>query len=246
MARNRRLPEPECSRKPILRFPCPLSRGVGHGLPNAIPVAGHSTITPTARLAAGLQPNSSTFDGNPIPRPYLSPPARQSLGRPQPQPPRQPVDPRKRRFFRSQRSRRRNRSGNRSGQSSKSPEQTTVQKILSILTFGLLGKPAPRQSQKPARKPESSRPAPSTKAPAARTTPDESRGKRNATAPRSPRADSMWANLDYSTGEAETHGPFQGRRQRHSRGSRDESPDPAVEGFCLCLKWVPSTRPNGP
>lgn len=70
--------------------------------PTAIPVAGHSTITPTARLAAGLHPNSSTFDGNPIPRPYFSPPARQSLGRPQPQPPRQPVDPRKRRFFRSQ------------------------------------------------------------------------------------------------------------------------------------------------
>jgi hypothetical protein len=107
------------------------------------------------------------------------------------------------------RSRRRNRSGNRSGQSSKSPEQTTVQKILSILTFGLLGKPTPRQSQKPDRKPETSSPAPSSKAPAARTTPDDSRKtKRNRAEVTSGRL--YVGNLDYSTGEAELTDLFKG------------------------------------
>jgi hypothetical protein len=112
------------------------------------------------------------------------------------------------------RSRRRNRSGNRSGQP---PKQTTVQKILSILTFGLLGKPSAGQArksaqnpaQKPARKPETDKPAPSAKSTSARTTPDDSRKtKRNRAEVTSGRL--YVGNLDYSTGEAELTDLFKG------------------------------------
>ena len=116
------------------------------------------------------------------------------------------------------RSRRRNRSGNRSGQP---PEQTTAQKILSILTFGLLGKPSAGQSrksgqnaaqkpaQKPVRKPETDKPAPSAKSATARTTPDDSRKtKRNRAEVTSGRL--YVGNLDYSTGEAELTDLFKG------------------------------------
>lgn len=116
------------------------------------------------------------------------------------------------------RSRRRNRSGNRPGQP---PEPTTAQKILSILTFGLLGKPSAdpgkrsgkgsgqNGAQKPPRQPEPSKSRPATKSQGPRTTPDDSRKtKRNRAEVTSGRL--YVGNLDYSTGEAELTELFKG------------------------------------
>ncbi len=54
-------------------------------------VAGGSAPIPWTRPVAGLHPKSSTIDGKPIPKPSLSPPSRQSSGRPQPQSPRKAI-----------------------------------------------------------------------------------------------------------------------------------------------------------
>lgn len=104
------------------------------------------------------------------------------------------------------RSRSRNR--NRSGSKPKAPEQTTGQKILSILTFGLLGKPKPKSRQgnaaKSTRKPETAA-APRSRAP---KTESADKPKRNRTEVTSGRL--YVGNLDYSTGEAELEALFRG------------------------------------
>lgn len=107
------------------------------------------------------------------------------------------------------RSRNRNRSGSRSLQP---PKQTTGQKILSILTFGLLGKP----KAKPASQPKSSsRPAPAEKSsresakPQGRVAKEEpKKTKRNRAEVTSNRL--YVGNLDYATGEAELTDLFRG------------------------------------
>lgn len=103
------------------------------------------------------------------------------------------------------RSRSRNR--NRSGSKPKAPEQTTGQKILSILTFGLLGKPKPTTRQGNAAK---STRKPAAAAPKSRTPRTESadKPKRNRTEVTSGRL--YVGNLDYSTGEAELEALFRG------------------------------------
>jgi hypothetical protein len=107
------------------------------------------------------------------------------------------------------RSRNRNRSGSRSSQP---PKQTTGQKILSILTFGLLGKPKAK-SASPAK--SSTRPAPAAKAPRESSKPqgrvateEPKKTKRNRAEVTSNRL--YVGNLDYSTGEAELTDLFRG------------------------------------
>lgn len=108
------------------------------------------------------------------------------------------------------RSRRRNRSGSRSPQS---PKQTTGQKILSILTFGLFGKP--KAKAKTPAKTSSTRSAQPVKAnsetakPQGRVARDEpKKTKRNRAEVTSNRL--YVGNLDYSTGEAELTDLFRG------------------------------------
>ena len=108
------------------------------------------------------------------------------------------------------RSRRRSRSGSRSPQP---PKQTTGQKILSILTFGLLGKP--KSKAKAPAKPTSTRPAQPVKAkqesakPQGRVPREEpKKTKRNRAEVTSNRL--YVGNLDYSTGEAELTDLFRG------------------------------------
>jgi hypothetical protein len=105
------------------------------------------------------------------------------------------------------RSRSRNR--NRSGSRPKAPEQTTGQKILSILTFGLLGKPKPKSRQgnaaKSTRKPDASAAPKSSRAP---KTDNADKPRRNRTEVTSGRL--YVGNLDYSTGEAELEALFRG------------------------------------
>ncbi|HRQ88852.1 MAG TPA: RNA-binding protein [Bacteroidia bacterium] len=104
----------------------------------------------------------------------------------------------------SGRSRQRNRRGPRSN---KPPRQTTVQKILSILTFGLLGKPKAKSGKAAAK---STGPAKKAAAPAARQT--------ETAAPRKPAKNRAEVtsnrlyvgNLDYSTGEPELEDLFRG------------------------------------
>ena len=104
--------------------------------------------------------------------------------------------------------RNRSRNRNRSGSKPKAPEQTTGQKILSILTFGLLGKPKPKSrsgsAPKSARKPETAAP-PKSRAPKAESA---DKPKRNRTEVTSGRL--YVGNLDYSTGEAELEALFRG------------------------------------
>jgi hypothetical protein len=104
------------------------------------------------------------------------------------------------------RTRSRNRSG--SSRSKQPPKQTTGQKILSFLTFGLLGKPKAKgksASRPTANKPEASR-APKKSAP--RDNGGESRPKRNRNEVTSGRL--YVGNLDYSTGEPELESLFRG------------------------------------
>jgi hypothetical protein len=104
------------------------------------------------------------------------------------------------------RSRSRNR--NRSGSKPKAPEQTAGQKILSILTFGILGKPKPKSrsgsAAKGARKPETAA-EPRARAPKTDTV---DRPKRNGSEVTSGRL--YVGNLDYSTGEVELESLFRG------------------------------------
>lgn len=106
------------------------------------------------------------------------------------------------------RSRSRNRSGSRSSQT---PKQTTGQKILSILSFGLFGKP----KAKPQTKSSSPRPAQPAKAsresdkPQGRVAKEEpKKTKRNRAEVTSNRL--YVGNLDYATGEAELTDLFRG------------------------------------
>lgn len=105
------------------------------------------------------------------------------------------------------RSRQRNRRGSRPA---KAPQQTTFQKVLSILTFGLLGKPAGKK--KPAAK---RNPAPQRAVEASTSRPDPkgakpegARSKRNRAEVTSGRL--YVGNLDYSTGEPELESLFRG------------------------------------
>lgn len=107
------------------------------------------------------------------------------------------------------RSRRRNRSGSRTSQA---PKQTTGQKILSILTFGLLGKPKAKAKPAPSSASRTSQPA---KAPREHSQPqgrvakeEPKKTKRNRTEVTSNRL--YVGNLDYSTGEAELTDLFRG------------------------------------
>lgn len=107
------------------------------------------------------------------------------------------------------RSRRRSRSGSRTSQP---PKQTTGQKILSILTFGLLGKPKAKAKPAPASASRASQPA---KAPREHSQPqgrvakeEPKKSKRNRTEVTSNRL--YVGNLDYSTGEAELTDLFRG------------------------------------
>lgn len=106
------------------------------------------------------------------------------------------------------RSRNRNRSGSRSSQT---PKQTTGQKILSILTFGLLGKPKAKSASQAKSSP---RPAPAAKAPRESSKPqgvaneEPKKTKRNRAEVTSNRL--YVGNLDYSTGEAELTELFRG------------------------------------
>lgn len=103
----------------------------------------------------------------------------------------------------SSRSRSRNR--NRSGSRGKQPEQTPVQRILSFLTFGLLGKP--KAKAKPTRKPEATQARqPAAKPPKASE--EAKKPKRNRTEVTSARL--YVGNLDYSTGETELEELFKG------------------------------------
>lgn len=103
------------------------------------------------------------------------------------------------------RSRNRNRRGSRPA---KAPQQTAFQKVLSVLTFGLLGKPA---AKKPAAKRNSSpqRSAAASPRPAETSAKQEgSRSKRNRAEVTSGRL--YVGNLDYSTGEPELESLFRG------------------------------------
>ncbi len=101
----------------------------------------------------------------------------------------------------------RNRNGGNGGRSRRQPEQTTAQKILSILTFGLLGKPKSKVSAKAKVKTEkSAKPAP-TRQPAAQTS-ESKKPKRNRAEVTSGRL--YVGNLDYATGEAELEDLFRG------------------------------------
>jgi hypothetical protein len=107
------------------------------------------------------------------------------------------------------RSRNRNRSGSRGSQT---PKQTTGQKILSILTFGLLGKPKAKSASQAKSSP---RPAPEAKAPRESSKPqgrvaneEPKKTKRNRAEVTSNRL--YVGNLDYSTGEAELTELFRG------------------------------------
>ncbi len=105
------------------------------------------------------------------------------------------------------RSRSRNR--NRSGSRPKGLEQTTGQKILSILTFGILGKPKPKprssSAAKSSHKPDSAS-APRERSP--KNVDATDRPKRNLNEVTSGRL--YVGNLDYTTGEAELESLFRG------------------------------------
>ena len=101
--------------------------------------------------------------------------------------------------------------GNRSGsRSSLPPKQTLAQKILSILTFGLLGKPKSKRQARLDRKPEASKGIrPSPRSSQTRPSGDEStKPKRTRNEVTSGRL--YVGNLDYSTGEAELEELFRG------------------------------------
>jgi len=104
----------------------------------------------------------------------------------------------------------RSRNRNRSGSKPKAPEQTTGQKILSILTFGLLGKPKPKSKSRSDNSAKSSRKPETAASPRARTPKADTvdRPKRNRTEVTSGRL--YVGNLDYSTGEAELEALFRG------------------------------------
>ena len=95
---------------------------------------------------------------------------------------------------------------------SKAPVQTTGQKILSVLTFGLLGKPKPKarsgNAARDARKPAPAT-VPKTRAPRkAENAETAEQPKRNRNEVTSGRL--YVGNLDYSTGEAELESLFSG------------------------------------
>lgn len=99
----------------------------------------------------------------------------------------------------------RSQSRNRRGSRSKQPKQTLLQRILSVLTFGLLGKP--KAKARPARKPEAAQGRqPAAKPPKAADEPRKP--KRNRAEVTSARL--YVGNLDYSTGEVELEELFKG------------------------------------
>ncbi len=105
--------------------------------------------------------------------------------------------------------RQRNRNRNRSGSGSKPPKQTPLQKFLSAITFGLLGKPKAKSAPKAGNK--SARPSESARTPkgAGNATPTEAnKPKRNRAEVTSGRL--YVGNLDYATGEAELEELFNG------------------------------------
>lgn len=105
--------------------------------------------------------------------------------------------------------RNRNRNRNRSGSSrpNQASKQSLVEKILSFLSFGLLGKPKSKASSKPARKPAAPAAAPKS-APGRTRDTDPERPKRTRNEVTSGRL--YVGNLDYSTGEAELEDLFRG------------------------------------
>ena len=103
------------------------------------------------------------------------------------------------------RTRNRNRSG--SSRASQVPKQTLGQKILSILTFGLLGKPKSKAQAKSVQKPDAPKQAPKS-APARNRDADADRPKRARNEVTSGRL--YVGNLDYSTGEPELEELFRG------------------------------------
>lgn len=104
------------------------------------------------------------------------------------------------------RNRSRNRSRNRTG--TKSSRQTTFQKILSLLSFGLLGKP--KQRSRSGRVGKSTRKTAENSAPKPRAPKGDSgdKPKRNRNEVTSGRL--YVGNLDYATGEAELEALFRG------------------------------------
>lgn len=104
------------------------------------------------------------------------------------------------------RNRRRKRGGKGSSQTAK---PTAAQKVLSILTFGLLGKPSPKSLPKPARRDAAAKSGASRKGAAPRSSGEEpKKTKRNRAEVTSGRL--YVGNLDYSTGEAELEELFKG------------------------------------
>lgn len=107
----------------------------------------------------------------------------------------------------------RNRSRNRNRRGSKparAPQQTTFQKVLSILTFGLFGKPAAKSKPVVKREPAPERKTASVSRAATNAARDEAaaKSKRNRAEVTSGRL--YVGNLDYSTGEAELESLFRG------------------------------------
>lgn len=99
----------------------------------------------------------------------------------------------------------RSRNRNRRGSRPKQPKQTLAQRILSILTFGLLGKP--KAKPQPARKPEADQGRQSAAKPP-KAAEESRKPKRNRAEVTSARL--YVGNLDYSTGEVELEELFKG------------------------------------
>ncbi len=102
------------------------------------------------------------------------------------------------------RNRNRNRGGSRTGKSSR---PTFLQRVLSVLTFGLLGKSGAKPAQKKAVRTDSVKPAPKGDA-ARKPARDGDRPKRNRNEVTSGRL--YVGNLDYATGESELEDLFRG------------------------------------
>ncbi len=101
----------------------------------------------------------------------------------------------------------RSRNRNRGGSRSRPPKQTLAQKILGILTFGLLGKPKPKSRSASGKSNPTKGRQPVAKP--TRTTEEPKKAKRSNRAEVTS-ARLYVGNLDYSTGEAELEDLFKG------------------------------------